>query len=414
MNKLISKKDVIWNTLGSILNAVVSFLLAVFVIKIIGSNDGGLFSFGYSTLAQIALIISFFGIRPFHIVDVKFNYSFDDYYSHRLVTTIVSTLIICFYVFLMFFIGKYTLYKSIVLILIIQSGTLEGFADCFDCEFQRNNLLYISGQSVFFRTLLYSLSLIGSLYISKNLLVSVIISSIVKFIIILFLSILKYKYVLNNSININYIKFVLLTKDTYSLFIIAIIDIIIFSLPKLMIDYYLGDINNGLFNFYFMPVNGIYLLINLIIKPLLTPISNLYNNNKNKYDELFNKIIIISLVLCIFVLIMSIIFSGIYNLFINYVTNNVYLNMNINTKVVFVLNMLGGALYSITTPIYYMLIISNKQKSIMYIYLITLVLSFIIGQVCINNFMLLGASIMFVVDNIIILIFLIILKYKNG
>ena len=413
MNKLISKKDIIWNTLGSILNAVVSFLLAVFVIKIIGSNEGGIFSFGYSTLGQIALIISFFGIRPFHIVDVKFNYSFNDYYSHRLVTTFISIAVISIYVFSMYIIGKYTLYKAIVLILIILSGTLEGFADCFDCEFQRNNLLYISGQSVFFRTLLYSSSLIFSLYFTKNLLLSVIIASLVKFITILVLSIIKYKYALNNSFKLDFVKFRILTYETYSLFFIAIIDVIIFSLPKLMIDYYFGDINNGLFNFYFMPVNGIYLLINLIIKPMLTPISTLYHNNRNKYDELFNKIIIISLALCIFVLFMSIIFNSIYINFINYVTNNIYSNSNENISLIFILNMFGGALYSITTPIYYMLIISNKQKSIMYIYLITLIISFIVGNICLSSFMLLGASIMFVIDNLIILLFLLYLKYRN-
>ena len=146
---------------------------------------------------------------------------------------------------------------------------------------------------------------------------------------------------------------------------------------------------------------------------MLTPISTLYHNNRNKYDELFNKIIIISLALCIFVLFMSIIFNSIYINFINYVTNNIYSNSNENISLIFILNMFGGALYSITTPIYYMLIISNKQKSIMYIYLITLIISFIVGNICLSSFMLLGASIMFVIDNLIILLFLLYLKYRN-
>ena len=75
MNKLVNKKDIFWNTAGSIVNALVSFVLAIFVIKIIGSEEGGIFSFGYSTLCQIALIITYFGIRPYHIVDINKKFS---------------------------------------------------------------------------------------------------------------------------------------------------------------------------------------------------------------------------------------------------------------------------------------------------------------------------------------------------
>ena len=414
MNNLIKKKDVIWNTIGSILYAIVSFALSIIVIKIIGSSEGGLFSFGYSTLSQIALIISYFGIRPYQIVDVNFKYGFKDYYSHRIITSVLSIFIIYSYIVIMYVLKIYSLYKSIALMLIILSGVIEGFADCFDCEFQRNNKLYLSGQSIFFRTLFYAVSLVFTLYYTKNLLLSVLIATLVKLFVVFILSINKYIFHFKNTIEISLKKFNSLTYETYSLFAIVLIDIIIFSLPKFLIDINNGDIYSGYFNLYFMPVNGIYLLINLIIKPLLTPISNIYYIDKNRYEGIFNKIIIISTILCLFVLILSFILKDVYIYIINYITNNLYSNIDKDlTRNIFVLNMFGGALYSVTAPIYYILIISNKQKEIMYIYIISLFLSIIIAMFFLKSFSVLGASISFVINNLIILIFLIFLRFKN-
>ena len=71
--------DIAWNTLGTVTYAIVSLLLSVIVIKLCGIEEGGIFSFGFSTLAHLVFIISFFGIRPMHIVDIKYRFSFKDY-----------------------------------------------------------------------------------------------------------------------------------------------------------------------------------------------------------------------------------------------------------------------------------------------------------------------------------------------
>ena len=413
MNKIINKKDIIWNTAGSIMSAIVSFALAIVVIKLIGSEEGGIFSFGYSTLSQIALIITYFGIRPYHIVDVKSTFNFNDYYSHRIITSLASIVILFIYIFVMFLLNKYTLYKSVVLLFIIQSGVLEGFADCFDCEFQRKNKLYLSGKSIFFRNLFYAISLILTLRLTNNLLFSCIIAFIIKLLFIIVLSIIKYNKLFQIRISINFNNFSFLTKETYSLFVIAIIDIIIFSIPKLLIDIYLGDVYSGLFNLYFMPVNAIYLLVNLIIKPMLTPISNIYHTDRRVFNNIFNKIIFICIIICFVILGLSIIFSSIYRDIINALTNNIYENINVNIELIFILNMFGGALYAASAPIYYILIIGNKQKLIMYSYFITILTALIIGQIMLSKHSIIGASLLFIIDNIIILVFLLLIRFKN-
>ena len=48
-------------------------VLSVFVMRMAGEEEGGIFSFGFSTLGQQLFIVAYFGIRPFQITDGKGN-----------------------------------------------------------------------------------------------------------------------------------------------------------------------------------------------------------------------------------------------------------------------------------------------------------------------------------------------------
>ena len=69
-------RDIFWNTLGMITYSAVSLLVSIVIINISGSIEGGIFSFGFSTLGRLIYIVAYFGIRPMHIVDIKYRYSF--------------------------------------------------------------------------------------------------------------------------------------------------------------------------------------------------------------------------------------------------------------------------------------------------------------------------------------------------
>ena len=67
----IERQNVLWNTAGSFCYALASMVLSFLVIRMIGEDQGGIFSFGFSTLGQQMFIIAYFGIRPFQITDGK-------------------------------------------------------------------------------------------------------------------------------------------------------------------------------------------------------------------------------------------------------------------------------------------------------------------------------------------------------
>ena len=69
----------VWNIAGSFVYAFASMVLSFLVIRLAGEEQGGIFSFGFSTLGQQLFLVAYFGIRPFHITDGAGEYTFGDY-----------------------------------------------------------------------------------------------------------------------------------------------------------------------------------------------------------------------------------------------------------------------------------------------------------------------------------------------
>ena len=87
------ENDVLWNALGSMMYALASMILAFFVLRLLGEKEGGIFGFGYSTLGQQFFILAYFGIRPFHITDMRGEFSFREYLGFRNLSTALSVFI---------------------------------------------------------------------------------------------------------------------------------------------------------------------------------------------------------------------------------------------------------------------------------------------------------------------------------
>ena len=91
----IERQNVLWNTAGSFCYALASMVLSMLVMRMVGDDQGGIFSFGFSTLGQQMFIIAYFGIRPFQITDGKGEYSFRDYLEHRNLTCLIALAVGC-------------------------------------------------------------------------------------------------------------------------------------------------------------------------------------------------------------------------------------------------------------------------------------------------------------------------------
>ena len=411
-------KDIFWNTLGTVTYAAVSLLLSVVIIKFTGSIEGGIFSFGFSTLAHIIYIISFFGMRAMHIVDVSYKYSFYEFRNFNFVCMILAIFVGCIYILVRYCMGVYTLVKSLLLFILVMHGAIDGFADCYESEYQRVNKLYICGQNLFFRILLFTTSLLASLYLTNDLFKSEVIALITELIAFYVLNVLRSKDIFKTTNLGTENQYNYMFKEALPLFLINFLDMFLFSLSKFSIDANLGDVYSGYFNLIFMPTNVIYLVMNLFMKPLLTPLTNSYFNGKDEYYKLLKQILLLAFIISITFIVGTIAFGQIYINVLNLVTNNiyepigstiVYQNFKLE-KILLLLVIIGGCSYTLSTPMYYAIIIENKQKYLVIVYIVILLISIYISNAFVVLYGIVGAGIGFSVSMFLLFIGIVIIR----
>lgn len=74
----IEKRNMSWNMIGSFLYALASMVLTIAVIQIVGEDEGGIFSFAYSTFGQHMFRDAYFWLRPFQITIRGGGFTFGD------------------------------------------------------------------------------------------------------------------------------------------------------------------------------------------------------------------------------------------------------------------------------------------------------------------------------------------------
>ena len=403
--------DICWNTIGTCTYACVSLLMSIVIINLTGKIEGGIFSFGFSTLSRLVFTGVFFGIRPMHIVDIKYRYSFNDYVRFGMNMMAVS--IVCGVAFVLYrmYSGVYTSIKSYLLIILVLHGAIDGFADYFECEYQRVNKLNMAGQSLFFRISTFAITLICVLYLTKNLLIaeaSALLAEIIAF------------YILNIKRSINVFKTAKLDDknvksnslllEAMPLFLISFLDLYIFSASKFAVDAQIGDVASGFYALLFMPTNAIYLLMNLFMKPVLTPLSNAYHGDKKEYNKILLNAILFALCVCIIFVVGTLLVGKYYLDIIYFVTGNDYPEFAPMAKNLLLIVIVGGCFYTLSTPTFYSIVIENRQSYLLVVYIIVAFVAFFSIRKFVQSLGMYGAAYGFCFSMFLVFIGIIIAK----
>ncbi|MCQ2610102.1 MAG: hypothetical protein MJ151_04870, partial [Lachnospiraceae bacterium] len=291
---------------------------------------------------------------------------------------------------------------------------IEGYFDVYEAEFQRQHLLYKAGFALFVRSIGWALIFIAVLYITKNLLISAIIGMCVKFYLGYTFETKKSKHLFidESDIKVDVIKTIEdITIEILPVFLMVFLDNFIYMISKFAIDFYLGDIETGFYNFIFLPANALYLLQYLISRPLLTPLSELYNNDYVEYKKRASKIVFYSIFVCVGMMVIGIIFSGLYLDIDNIITNNIYIDFSKGSRIFLFNILLGGGFYSFYVMLYYMLVIERQKNRMLMIYIVLSVVALLLSTVLTGRYGLFGASLSFAIIMFILSMTLMILHF---
>ena len=373
------KNDVLWNGIGSMCYALASMVLAFFVLRLGGEEQGGIFGFGYSTLGQQFFIVAYFGLRPFHITDMKGEFSFRQYRQFRSLTGGLALILAVLFLLFQYGSGLYSGEKSLILFFLCLFKIGDAFCDVYESELQRRGVLYKAGQSMFLRTVFSVLALLIFLGITKNLFLGAIamnLAQVASFFLFSFLP-LKATKPLGEEKSLGKSDLAKLWKEVFTLFLSVFLDFYVFSSSKYAVDQVYGSSRSGIFNLLFMPGNFIYLLANFIIRPALPQLAVLFQTGKEKAfrkqeNALFKKVALLSLVLFL----LAIIFSGLALSILEWILGSSFSGKFTGERWTFCILILGGAFYALANTEYYLLILKRKQSFVFMGYGIASLLSF--------------------------------------
>lgn len=388
------RQNVIWNMAGSFVYALASMVLSFLVIRVAGDDQGGIFSFGFSTLGQQMFIVAYFGIRPFQITDAKGEYSFGEYLKCRGMTCVMALAAGTLFLVYMYTAGHYTADKCMILILLVIYKIIDGYADVYESEFQRQGSLYLTGKSNFFRTLLSVGIFLAVLFASRCLLLSCAVSVAAQAggVVLFDLDVIHALPHVEWSKRKNKDRRIL--HSTVFLFAATFLDFYVFSAARYAIDANMNNAASGYFNLIFMPTSVIYMVANFVIRPFLTKLTDLWNHHE--FGRFRKELMGIGTVIGGLTLaaVLATAFLGTWVLSVmELFLGGSYTGMLTRYHGAFIMIVLGGGFYALANLMYYSLVIMRRQKAIFVVYLAAAALAAVLSGNLVSKFGISGGAV---------------------
>lgn len=383
---------------GSIIYAVTSMLLGTFVIRTLGGDLGGIFFFAFSTMGQHIYIVSYFGMRPIQITDTARNYSFGDFRRFRMLTCILA--FICASVFAVIYSGLS--YKASVIAVVSLYKIIDGLADVYESEFQRDGRLDMTGKSMTVRTLIVVITFSTVMFTTHNLLLSctsMVIAIAVSVFLFAALPLRKFE---NADYSQNEGAALKLFNSSKWLFVSAFIDLYIFAASKYAVDANMSAAASGYYSTIFIPTSIINLMANFVIRPVLTGMADNYRDSRiPEFRKSIRSIGVLILALTVLGMLAA------------WLIGIPCLSLLVGSdagaelaayKTALIIVIAGGGLYAVLNLLYYVLVIIDRQKEMFLVYAGGAVLAFLISGLFVKNWGINGAAVSYFICMLAIVI----------
>lgn len=285
MEKVLFRKNFVWNILGSTFNAFNSLFLMIIVTRINGIDDGGIFTLAFS-FACLIFTIGIYAGRTFQVTDNQ-EYSDRDYLFHRFLSVLLMMAIGIVFIL----IQPYSTEKMLIMFLLCLWKAQEAFCDTIYGVFQVNGNLYKAGFSMFIKSICCIIVFLIVDLIYANLVISCVSLNIV-WLLLFFIYDLpncksqfdKQKLVLSHS-------FKLFKRGLFA-FLFTFLTIYIVNAPKYAMDTIVSNDIQAIFGIILMPATILSLCGQYLLNPYLNHLKEAFNaNDKNAFHKIINKIV---------------------------------------------------------------------------------------------------------------------------
>lgn len=380
------KKNTFWYTLGSLCSSASSVLLMIYVTRILGTNEAGIFSIAYS-VSQLMLSLGWFGTRQFQVSDIEENYKFSDYFILKIFLSVL--LIVGGFIYAVYLHSDS--YKTLIIILLCLFILNDVFADLFSARFQQINKLHLAGKSYCIRIIGSNVTFLLSLFITHSLPLSLILATLYSALALTFFDFPMIKSFSSFKLNLNNKKLFELLKECFPLFVSSFLSNFIMNIPKNAIDLHLTSETQAFYNIISMPSAVATLFCMFVFVPQFTSIAVAWKEDIKRFFKLIFSILSILLTFAILILLCGW-FLGIPVLDLLY-------SVNLTPyKMPFMILLLTGCVSSFNSVLIYILTVFRIQKYSVYIYVFTVVVSQLTANSFVLNYEIMGASINYLIS----------------
>ena len=404
-NKFNDKKNAIWNTIGTTLNAFNSLFFMIIAIRINGTDSAGIFTYAFSISALFNIIGVYYG-RVYQVTESS-RLTDSDFFGNKLLTCIFMLLLSILFILC----NSYNLEKGLIIFVLSIYRTLEAFAEVLYAYYQKNNELYKVGISLVVKNLL-GLFLFGLVdYLTKSILYSTIILTINYFVIMLLYDMQAIKKYKINILKMNKSHVASILKQGFLPFLLAFFLQLLLNIPRYIIDLKTPS-ESAIWGIIIMPASIMILIGQFSLAPFIMELFELYSNHEiKKYLAKVKNI-------CLFVLgggIIGVICAWLFGI---PVLNFVYGIDLDKYRMSLLLIILGAILSGLQNILYNLLVAMRYIKVQVYIYLMCIILAFFLFYFLIDYHGVWGASVAYLlIMGILFLIYAVIFliySKRNG
>lgn len=352
-------RGTIWNTLGSTMYGLNSFIMLALVSRIGTVEEAGAFGIAFTT-AQLLYIVGLFGVSHYQMTDYQKKYSFSDYGKLRVFSCGVMIAACIISIFVLQFSGQ----KMLLTLLLTLLMLLNVVGDLYQNLFFQNNRLDLSGSALFYRTFWSLLVFAGALILTKQLLLSIVLQIICNLLVTLYYA---------HQIAPEFLKLEpehsqtgcsskTLSAECFPLFVSLLLMNLVISASKYGIEFLMNDEAQGYYNMIFMPAQVINLCSQFIFKPMLNQYAMLIQTKqRGQFQKLLIKqsalVIAFTFICCVGAAILGAPVLGL-----------LYQKDLSDYVLPLVLVVLGGGIFALCQLLYYIFVIFRWQKYISGIY----------------------------------------------
>ena len=385
LSRIVKKNNVkmfAWNTIGTMCNAGSAFILLIFVTRICGSYDAGIFALAFAN-AQLMLTIGRYGMRAYQATDIKSSIHFSTYFISRLITCILMLIISITYIIW----SGYSIEKGAIIFSICIIKMVDALEDVFHGLFQQNGRIDIAGQLLTIRNLITMIVFVSMLMVTGNLLVTCAVTGIISIMVCLLLNIPSTKKMGKFKIKLAKRELITLFISCSPLFIGSFLSLYIYNVPKYMIDRFLPSEIQTYYSILFMPAFAINMFSEFIFKPLLTDIAIKWNQNQIK--EFINYV----LRLFMGIVFITMVVVGLGLSIGNQVLSLIYGVDLMRYRNELILLLCGGGFAACVYLLYNVLTAMRQQFSLLVGYTFVALLISFVTPILVRNYNIMGASI---------------------